>query len=56
VALALLERGKLYDRLGEREKALREYSRVLQLAADRETTRLARLYQKRAFQEPEESR
>jgi tetratricopeptide (TPR) repeat protein len=51
VALAILERGKLYDQLGQRDHALAEYARVLHLGADRETSKRARLYQKRPYVE-----
>jgi len=54
VARALLERGKLFDRVGQREKALAAYMRVLQLASDRETSRLARQYQKRPYRETDQ--
>lgn len=48
-ARALLERGKLFDRLGEREKALAEYGKVIRLAAYPETTRLASLYTRQPY-------
>lgn len=48
-AQALLERGKVYDSVDEREKALAQYEKVIQLAANPELTRLARAYRKRAY-------
>lgn len=48
-ARALLERGKIFDQLGEREKALAEYVRVIELAAYPELTRLAQAYRRQPY-------
>ncbi len=48
-AQALLERGKLLDRLGKRELALAEYQKVVKNSPDPDMTRLARTYQKRPY-------
>lgn len=48
-AQALLERGKLYDRLGQREQAMAEYDKVIRLAANAEYTRLAQTYRKQPY-------
>lgn len=52
-ARALLERGKILDRLGRREQARGEYEKVIRLAAYPEVTRLASAYLKRAFKPDE---
>ena len=44
LAWAALERGRIFDLGGEREKALSEYEKVIPLMADPETIRLARAY------------
>ena len=44
LAWAFLERGRILDQRGERESALLEYEKVIQLAADPEAIRLAHLY------------
>ena len=48
-ARALLERGKIFDRLGQRDHALAEYERVIQLAAYPEATRLAQAYRRQPY-------
>ena len=48
-ARALLERGKIFDRLGQRDHALAEYERVIQLAAYAEATRLAQAYRRQPY-------
>ncbi|MEE8199877.1 MAG: tetratricopeptide repeat protein [Candidatus Acidoferrales bacterium] len=50
LARATLERGKIYDRLGEREKALAEYEKVIDLAVDITFTRPALNYRQRPYQ------
>lgn len=50
LARAFLERGKIFDRLGQREHALAEYEKVIRLAAHPEYSRLARNYRKRPYQ------
>lgn len=52
-ARAVLERGKILDRLGRREQARGEYEKVIRLAAYPEVTRLASAYLKRAFKPDE---
>lgn len=49
-ARALLERGKIFDRLGQRARALAEYEKVIRLGAYPEATRLASAYRKRPYQ------
>ena len=49
-AQALLERGKIFDRLGERDQALAEYDKVIRLGAYPEVTRLAFAYRKQPYQ------
>lgn len=48
-ARALLERGKIFDRQGQREQAVAEYDKVIRLAADPELTRQAKSYRKRPY-------
>lgn len=48
-AQALLERGKIFDRLGQREQAVAEYDKVIRLAANAEYTHLAQTYRKQPF-------
>lgn len=48
-AQALLERGKIFDRVGQREQAVAEYDKVIRLAANAEYTRLAQTYRKQPF-------
>lgn len=50
VAEAGLERGKLFDRQGQRPQAVAEYDKVIALAADRDSVRLAKAYRKRPYQ------
>ncbi|MFQ5663539.1 MAG: tetratricopeptide repeat protein [Terriglobia bacterium] len=52
-AQALLERGKIFDRLGEREKALAEYEKVINLAVDIKFTRPALNYREQPYQADE---
>lgn len=54
-ARAVLERGKIFDRLGQRELALAEYARVIELAAYPELTRLAQSYRKKPYQSAAEA-
>ena len=48
-ARAVLERGKIFDRLGRRDLALAEYQKVIELAAYPELTRLAQSYRLRPY-------
>ncbi|MBI2956682.1 MAG: hypothetical protein HYY26_05160, partial [Acidobacteria bacterium] len=50
IASAALERGKILDRLGQRENALAEYEKVIRLDADAELVNEAKLYRKRPYQ------
>jgi tetratricopeptide (TPR) repeat protein len=55
-ALAWLERGKIYDRLGQRQHAMAEYDKVVRLDADVQITRLAHSYRKKPYvNHPEEN-
>ena len=49
-AEATLERGKIYDARGQREQAMAEYEKVIQMAADPATVRAAESYRKRPYQ------
>jgi len=49
-AEAMLERGKIYDARGQRDQAVAEYERVIQLAADPGSVREAESYRKRPYQ------
>ena len=49
-ARAVLERGKIFDRLGQRDLALAEYQKVIDLAAYPEVTRLAQAFRKKPYQ------
>lgn len=46
---ALIERGKIFDRMGEREKALAEYAKVIKLDAHPDSVRLAKNYLKNPY-------
>ena len=55
VAEAWLERGKLFDRRGQRPQAVAEYDKVIALAADPDSVRQAKAYRKRPYQPENES-
>jgi len=50
VAEAWLERGKIFDRQGQRSQAVTEYDKVIALAADPDSVRQAKAYRKRPYQ------
>jgi len=54
-ARAFLERGKIFDRLGQRDHALAEYKKVIALAAYAEATRLALAYSRDPYQPLQEN-
>lgn len=49
-AEAWLERGKIFDRRGQRQEALDNYEKVIRLAADQDSVREAESYRKRPYQ------
>ncbi|MEE8201454.1 MAG: tetratricopeptide repeat protein [Candidatus Acidoferrales bacterium] len=49
VAWSLIERGRIFDQMGERRMALAEYDKVILLAADPESIRLAHAYKKKPY-------
>jgi tetratricopeptide (TPR) repeat protein len=53
---ALLERGKIYDQLGQRQKAIALYRKVTDLAVDLNSIRAANRYKYRAYQPSQEEK